>query len=65
METLLRNECGYKGYLTYWDWTLGEQVTLNYLFCLPTVVRSLRFDLTTYLLLLRLSRHQELSYFQF
>lgn len=24
MENLLRNECNYKGYMTYWDWTLGN-----------------------------------------
>ena len=24
MENLLRNECNYPGYMTYWDWTLGD-----------------------------------------
>ena len=27
MEGLLRNKCGYKGYMTYWDWTIGRSDT--------------------------------------
>jgi hypothetical protein len=27
MEGLLRNKCGYKGYMTYWDWTIGRSST--------------------------------------
>lgn len=24
MEGLLRDQCGYNGHMTYWDWTIGE-----------------------------------------
>jgi hypothetical protein len=24
MEGLLRDKCGYKGYMAYWDWTIGK-----------------------------------------
>jgi hypothetical protein len=24
MEGLLKDKCGYKGYMTYWDWTIGK-----------------------------------------
>lgn len=24
MEGLLRGKCAYQGYMTYWDWTIGQ-----------------------------------------
>jgi len=32
MERLLREKCGYKGYMTYWDWTIGRSDISQYFY---------------------------------
>ena len=29
MEGLLKDKCGYEGYMTYWDWTIGKSDKTN------------------------------------